>query len=686
MGKTQIVLELAYRTREKYRDCSVLWIPATSPESLQQALKDIGQQLGVPGINQDQADIKKLVQRHLSQDSAGQWLLIIDNVDDMSMWENGLKAYLPRSDRGSVVCTTRSMKIAAKIAASNVIQVPEMDEEMAMQMLCKSLINQKLLDHRQDAQKLLERLTSLPLAIAQAAAYINTNSIMLSEYLMLLDEQEEDVIELLSEDFEDEGRYHDAKNPVATTWLISFENIQRIDPLAADYLSFMSCIEPKDIPQSLLPPGRSRKEEIDAIGTLSAYSFVRRRVADESLDVHRLVHLATRNWLKTKGMSYSWTDEALIRLNDVLPVSDYHKSKVWKTYLPHARYLLSYTVEEEELGERSMLLNGLAHCLEAEGRYLEASKAFYTLVENLRRVLGEDNPHTLASMNNLAGTYSFQGRLKEAEKLFLEVLAIDTKTSGEDDMSVSVTRRQLAETYRRQGRWKEAEELQKKDLELCLRILGEDDHLTLSVMNSLASTYRGLGRLKEAEELQVKVLEKCTRLLGGEHPSTFASMNDLALTYAEQTRWKEAEALQVQHLEIRKRVYGEEHPGTLIGISNLAKTLSNRGRWKEAEELQVSVLETMKRVLGEKHPDTLLSMNNLACTLHAQGYLGRAISLMEECCQLQERVIGPQHPDTLVSLKWLDYWRRENVPDNEGDTSSSWEDVSNDEEDVHTSE
>jgi len=85
MGKTQIALKLAYRTREKYPKCSILWVPATNAKSLQQAFTDIGQQLGVPGVAEEQANAKKLVQRYLGQDSARQWLLVVDNVDDMDI-------------------------------------------------------------------------------------------------------------------------------------------------------------------------------------------------------------------------------------------------------------------------------------------------------------------------------------------------------------------------------------------------------------------------------------------------------------------------------------------------------------------------------------------------------------------------------------------------------------------------
>ena len=92
------------------------------------------------------------------------------------------------------------------------------------------------------------------------------------------------------------------KNPVATTWLISFEQIRQRDPLAADYLSFMACVDAKDIPQSLLPPGQSRKKEIDAMGILQGYSFIAKRSADSAVNIHRLVHLAMRNWLRKEGL------------------------------------------------------------------------------------------------------------------------------------------------------------------------------------------------------------------------------------------------------------------------------------------------------------------------------------------------------------------------------------------------
>jgi hypothetical protein len=279
-------------------------------ESLHQAYRNVAQQLCIPGLDGEKADIKKLVQAHLSREDIGPWLCVFYNADDLSMWirvsgsepgPGSLKEYLPKSKQGCIVFTSRDKKTAVKLAGRNIIEVPEMDEDGAIQLLQKSLIDLSLLGDQQDAKTLLKELTYLPLAIIQAAAYINKNSLTLRDYLLLLNKQEEGIIELLSEEFEDDWRYQSAKNPVATTWLISFEQIRYRDPLAADYLLFMACIDWKDIPQSLLPAGALRKNEIEAIGTLRAYSFIIKRGEAMVFDLHQLVHLATRNWLRKEG-------------------------------------------------------------------------------------------------------------------------------------------------------------------------------------------------------------------------------------------------------------------------------------------------------------------------------------------------------------------------------------------------
>jgi tetratricopeptide (TPR) repeat protein len=628
IGKTQLVLELVYRIRDKYRSCLVIWIPATNIESLHQAYLDVARQLKITDSDEDKADAKKLVQGYLSKESTGRWLLVFDNADDINMWiaqsetrpgSGRLIDYLPRCEQGCIVFTTRDRKTAVKLAHQNIVDVPEMDEDVAIQLLQKCLVNPNLVDNRPDTTALLKELTYLPLAIVQAAAYINENGIAFVDYLSLLADQEEAAIDLLSEEFQDDWRYHNIKNPVATTWLISFEQIRHREPLAADYLSFMACIDAKGIPQSLLPAGASRKKEVDAIGTLEAYSFIIKRTTDRAIDLHRLVHLATRSWLQQKDLIAQWTERAIELLDEVFPDHGHRNRSVWRIYLPHVSYVLLSNVVAGDEEKRIALVWRFGMCLYTDGRYNEAEALFIEVMERRKRVLGPEHPSTLTSIANLASTYRKQGRWKEAEDLFVQV--IETRK----------------------------------------RVLGPEHPDTLTSMGNLALTYRKQGRWKEAEDLEVQVMETFKRVSGPEHPDTLTSIANLASIYRNQGRWKEAEDLDVQVTETRKRVSGPEHPSTLTSIANLALTYQDQGRWKEAEDLFVQVIEARKRVLGPEHPSTLSSMNNLAFTWKGQGQDKEALKLMEECIVLRSRTIGTNHPHTLSSRTELLGWQTEEL-------------------------
>jgi tetratricopeptide (TPR) repeat protein len=659
VGKTQIALEFAYRTRERYPESSIFWIPATNDESLRQAYQDLGWQLGILGLEEEQVDVKKLVQRHLSQETAGRWLLIFDNVDNMDMLVQNtgsrdtslvLKDYLPTNSQGCFIFTTRNRKIAVKLAHGNVIEISEMDEEMATQLLTNSLINRDLPKNCPDTTLLLKQLSFLPLAITQATAYINQNGITLSEYSTLLQDQEQNIIELLSEDFEDEGRYTDIKNPIATTWLISFEQIRKFDPLAAEFLSFMSCLDPRDIPQSLLPPASSKKQEIDAVGTLSAFSFVTRRPADCSFDLHPLVHLATRNWLRREESLAQWTAKTTRRLAEVFPDHDHKNRSLWRAYLPHARYVLLSNLIDDLSVERMELIRKFGMCLYSDGRYKDAERAFFQLMKIKQRVLGKEHPSTLASMGNLASTYRNQGRWKEAEELERQVMETFKRVMGLEHLDTLTSMANLASTYLNQGQWKEAELLQVQVMETIKKVLGPEHPNTLASMANLASTFRSQGRWTAAEELEVEVMKTRNVVLGTEHPSTLTSMGNLASTYWNQGRLKEAEELERQVMETFKRVLGLEHPDTLTSMANLASTYLNQSQWKEAEHLQVQVMETSKKVLGIEHPSTLTNMANLASTYMNQGRLKEAEHLNMQVIETRKKALGIEHPSTLTSI------------------------------------
>ena len=569
VGKTQIALELAHRTREKYGDCSLLWVPATNVESFQQAYLNIGQQLGIPGLEEERADVKKLVQQYLSQNKAGQWLLIFDNADDIDMWigssssRANLIDYLPRSSQGSIVFTTRSRKIAVDLAHQNIVEVSEMDEETATQMLAKSLADPSLLKNHQDTAELVEQLTFLPLAIAQAAAYINKNGIAFAGYLLLLKDQEESAVEILSEDFEDEARYQGVKNPVATTWLISFNQIRYHDPLAAEYLSIMSCIDPKDIPQSLLPPAKSRKAEVDAIGTLNAYSFVSRQSAGQSLDLHRLVHLATRNWLTKEDSLARWEAKAITRLEEVFPNDSYANRSIWRAYLPHAQYILGSTLQVADTSQGLGLCKKFGLCLLSDGRYNEAKKPLLRVMEGREKALGKEHPDTLASVSDLALVLRYQGKYEAAEEMNRRALEGREKALGKEHLDTLTSVSNLAGVLQYQGKYEAAEKMNQRALEGREKALGKEHPDTLTSVSNLAGVLQYQGKYEAAEKMNRRALEGTEKALGKEHPDTLTSVYCLAFLLHQQQQYEAASVLYQRAGSGYERALGPEHPTTL---------------------------------------------------------------------------------------------------------------------------
>ncbi|GKZ23954.1 hypothetical protein AbraCBS73388_010562 [Aspergillus brasiliensis] len=342
IGKTQIALELAYRMHDNDPECSIFWVPCTSHAAIQKACMTIAQTIGIQDA--DPADVQQQVIFYLSQTN-NKWLLILDSADDMEMWMNDsgtaspLKNLLPSNPHGRIIFTTRNRKLAVKLASRDVIHARELDQEAGVEILQKSLIQQYPIQDRPAAAYLVNQLACLPLAITQAAAYMNENGIEVYDYLLLLGEPEENVVELLSEDFQADGRYEDSVNPIALTWLGSVRRIEKIDPLAAEYLSLLACLDQSSIPESFFPRPASRKKMVDALGLLSAYSFIAIRPGTRSLTLHRLVHLAVRHWLRSEGRLSLYIHKAAERLNEVLS-NDRINERHRKQCVPHAEFLL----------------------------------------------------------------------------------------------------------------------------------------------------------------------------------------------------------------------------------------------------------------------------------------------------------------------------------------------------------
>ncbi|KAL4815509.1 hypothetical protein BDW67DRAFT_191537 [Aspergillus spinulosporus] len=356
VGKTQLALEVAYRIRYQDKKCSVFWVPCTSHAMIEQTFLNLARMLGLHGVKP--AEVKEQVKLYLSSESAGKWLLIFDNADDTEMWltadrtSSALEDVLPQSQQGRILFTTLNGELAA-------------------------------------------------------SAYINKKRLGMSLYLALLQQEEKDAVELLSEDFKDPGRYNDTQNPVITTWLISFKQIQQQNQLAADYLSFMACLSPRNIPLSLLPPPSTDKQKLDALGLLNAYSFTHSQ--DTQISMHRLVRIATRNWLRKHRLFCLWIQRVADRLGELFPDSSHYNRELWREYLPPALVLVHEKEFILQLREYMEFVERISDCLASDGRYSEAEVLYIQLMRVNHEERGSEHPSTLTNMANLASTYFNQG-------------------------------------------------------------------------------------------------------------------------------------------------------------------------------------------------------------------------------------------------------------------------------------
>ena len=383
------------------------------------------------------------------------------------------------------------------------IQVLEMDELLSIDLVRKTLDVEDI--QRDDIRDLVVLLDYLPLALVQAAAYIQENSLSVKKYISMLSAGNHHVVKLLSENFEAFGRDTEIPNAVAATWMISFDHIRRIRPRAAGLLSLMAFLDRLSIPQDFLLDEDEDPLDgvfVKACADLKAFSLITETPEGGNFNVHRLVQMITHKWLYDHGEIELWAGKALQAVSSKYPSAN--DVKTWNecaNYLPHAQTVLQQDSESNaEKLLRLSLSSEVATYLWHQGRWLEAEKLEVKVLETSKRMLGVEHPDTLTRMANLALTYWNQGRWKEAEKLEVEVLETSKRVLGVEHPDTLTRMTNLAVAHSNQGRWKEAEKLEVDVLETSKRVLGAEHPDTLTGMANLASTYwtKGGGRRRKS--------------------------------------------------------------------------------------------------------------------------------------------------------------------------------------------
>ena len=539
--KTRIALEYAFKHKNS-NSVSVFWVHASTAEQMEKAYQGIAKEARLVGAEDPKVDQLQLVKQWLEDKDSGDWVMVIDNADDekvffgededqasgTSNFSNKLACYFPQHPNGSILLTTRNKKLGFKFAAvSGVINIQEMSVSES-----KSLLVEKLEKHNHDDDdltKLVEVLQNLPLALVQAAAFIGENSQSVGEYLQMYHGSDASKIKLLTQNFEDNERHPDSKNPVAVTWAITFDQIRKNNYQAAELLSLMSVLDRQAIPKALLSADKEEVELEKALGILKAFSLITVERNRHIFNLHRLVCLTTRNWLNMNKELGFWTGKALVLLSKLFPVGTYAKRKIWNVYLPHAHTVLNSShLPVSKSNTQAILLLHVSEALETKGDYDQAEMMARRCVHLREEVLGEKDLDTLRSLRNLGAILWRQGKNEEAEEITRQALNGFEEFLGKEDYNTLGTLNNLGLVLSDQGKYEAAEDLHRQALSVEERILGKEHPDTLSRVNNLANVLANQGKYEAAGDLHRKALKAKEKILGKEHPDTLLSAKSLA--------------------------------------------------------------------------------------------------------------------------------------------------------------
>ncbi|KAF2259711.1 putative kinesin, partial [Lojkania enalia] len=542
IGKSQLAIEYAYQVRDRSPDTWVFWVHASNAARFEQSFRDIAACVRIPGRQNPKADIFKLVHDWL-RSSKGQWMLVLDNVDDATFLletpssnsinaSKPLRQYLPNSQNGCVLITSRNKGAALKLVElRDIITVEPMDEPLAMALFEKKLGVQ---EDSKNIAELAAALEFMPLAIVQAAAYISqrTPRCSVRQYLEEFKKSDRKRTSLLNHDEGQLRRDWEANNSIIITWQISFEHIHQTRPSAADLLSLMSFFDRQGIPEALL---RNRTKQGDAqrdqrkcddndydsvnednasqssasdddfeddVVTLRNFSFISVNTDGTIFEMHALVQLAMRKWLRANGKLEQWKQQFIRSLCAAFPTGEYENWAVCQALFPHAKAAAAQRPEEQDsLRDWALILYRAAWYACEMGIGVEAETMSVQAMWARKKTLGEDHEDTLWSMAIVGSAYHLRGQWDEAEELDVQVMETRKKKLGADHPSTLTSMANLASTYWNQGRWDTAEELEVEVIETRKKKLGADHPSTLTSMANLASTYRNQGRWEAAEEL-----------------------------------------------------------------------------------------------------------------------------------------------------------------------------------------
>jgi tetratricopeptide (TPR) repeat protein len=533
IGKTQLALAYAHKHRGEYG--LVHWIAAEEPAGLAAGYVALAPALGLAPGSSDQADLITAIREQL--ESRERFLLVFDNAPGPA----ALRPYLPRG-KGHVLITSRERLWRG---TAQPLELDLLAEADAIELLADGSADTAV---RAEAKALAKELGFLPLALAQARAYMDELAVDIPTYRRRLAHSARSVL----------GRGlpegADYTGSVATVWQASIEAAEQRCPAARPLLELLAFLAPDAVPRNLfdadpelLSEGlREPAERDEAVGALARFSLL--RAEPTTLTVHRLVQAVTRDG--PDEASAGARVEATVQLLKAAWPGPPWEHTLWPRIADLLPHVLASTSHAERLGvalpTTATLLNNSGLYLKARAAWTQAEPLYQRAIAIGEKSLGPQHPSLATWLNNLANLYAATGRYAEAEPLYERAMSITERTLGPEHPSLAIR------------------------------------------LNNLAGLYQATGRYAEALPLFQRAIAIDEKALGPEHPDVATDLNNLAELYRVTGRYAEAEPLFLRAITILERTLPPNHPNLRVGRHNYARLLDEFGRADEAAVLRAS--------------------------------------------------------------------------------------------------
>ena len=512
----------------------MFWVHGSSHTRFEESYQRIAGHLAFPSFDDPSQQTLVRVRDWLSGESNRPWLLVLDNMDDVDIifrskthscssskthTHEPLVNWLPPSSVGSVLVTTRDRRLGERLVPERrPIAVELFAMEDAKWLLSKRV---QLKDEVDEAlsHELLRTLDFLPLAITQATAFLVENQISIADYLDILQKDDSEMKDFLAIDVYDPGRDSKNSNSILQTWKVSFDQIRKQKPLAAEILSLMAVLDRQAISERLLCRGKNIGIDFRmAIGTLKAFSMIKAESGDKVFSAHRLVQLATQRWLELEGEIDKWQEIAFKSVCCCIPQTALKRDwREWETISPQVVRVLENDTGKIEVRTKDHLTER-AGLLLKQGDYIkvqtgkDAALPFYAESLELRQQLfGIDSRPAFWSMTRIAEVVQpnvaadmFRDIIKRCER--------KANVPGYNGLQ-KVRLSTLAEIILKdkKGDYKEAEKIYRKLYKDCLRDKGARCLYFIYGSNLLESVWKqGCHRKDEAEKLHKELMSGLT--------------------------------------------------------------------------------------------------------------------------------------------------------------------------------